>query len=110
MCIRDSITGVRPVGMRTCSWDYSPTTLSIAEELGLIYDSSLFSDDDPYEIVTKGRPTGIVELPVEWIRDDAPYLMMNRVKGQRPYTPPAAVLDIFLREFEGCLLYTSRCV
>lgn len=97
----ERITGVRPVGMRTCSWDYSPTTLSIAEELGLIYDSSLFSDDDPYEIVTNGRATGIVELPVEWIRDDAPYLAMNRFGSARPYTPPTAVLDIFLREFEG---------
>lgn len=97
----ERITGVRPVGMRTCSWDYSPTTLSIAEELGLLYDSSLFSDDDPYEIVTNGRATGIVELPVEWIRDDAPYFVMNRFGGTRPYTPPPAVLDIFLREFEG---------
>lgn len=97
----ERITGTRPVGMRTPSWDYSPTTLAIAEELGLVYDSSLFADDDPYEIIHEGRPTGIVELPVEWIRDDAPYFMMNRFGGQRPYTPPTAVLDIFLREFEG---------
>lgn len=97
----ERITGVWPVGMRTCSWDYSPTTLSIAEELGLLYDSSLFADDDPYEILNNGRPTGIVELPVEWIRDDAPYFSMNRFGGTRPYTPPPAVLDIFLREFEA---------
>lgn len=97
----ERITGVRPVGMRTPSWDYSPTTLAIAEELGLIYDSSLFSDDDPYEILNNGRATGIVELPVEWIRDDAPYLAMNRFAAARPYTPPTAVLDIFLREFEA---------
>lgn len=97
----ERVTGTRPVGMRTPSWDYSPTTLAIAEELGLVYDSSLFADDDPYEIVHKGRATGIVELPVEWIRDDAPYFMMNRFGAQRPYTPPADVLDIFLREFEG---------
>ncbi|WP_312525367.1 polysaccharide deacetylase [Paracoccus sp. (in: a-proteobacteria)] len=97
----ERITGVRPVGMRTPSWDYSANTLAIAEELGLVYDSSLFADDDPYEIMHEGRATGIVELPVEWIRDDAPYFMMNRFGAQRPYTPPTAVLDIFLREFEG---------
>ncbi len=97
----EAITGTRPVGMRTPSWDYSPTTLAVAQELGLIYDSSLFADDDPYEIVHQGRPTGIVELPVEWIRDDAPYFMMNRFGAQRPYTPPADVLDIFRREFDG---------
>lgn len=97
----EKITGTRPVGMRTPSWDYSASTLSIAREMGLLYDSSLFSDDDPYEIVEKGEPTGIVELPVEWIRDDAVYFMMNRNGAQRPYTPPTDVLDIFRREFDG---------
>lgn len=97
----ERVSGQRPVGMRTPSWDYSPATLSIAREIGLLYDSSLFSDDDPYEILQDGQPTGMVELPVEWIRDDAVYFMMNRFGAQRPYTPPADVLDIFLREFEG---------
>lgn len=96
----ERISGRRPVGMRTPSWDYSPSTLSIAQELGLLYDSSMFSDDDPYEILAEGAPTGIVELPVEWIRDDAAYLVMNRHGPQRPYTSPEAVLDIFMREFE----------
>ena len=97
----ERVSGQRPVGMRTPSWDYSPATLSIAREMELLYDSSLFSDDDPYEILQDGQPTGMVELPVEWIRDDAVYFMMNRFGAQRPYTPPADVLDIFLREFEG---------
>lgn len=97
----ERVSGQRPVGMRTPSWDYSPATLSIAREMGLLYDSSLFSDDDPYEILQDGQPTGMVELPVEWSRDDAVYFMMNRFGAQRPYTPPADVLDIFLREFEG---------
>ncbi|SDF01190.1 Peptidoglycan/xylan/chitin deacetylase, PgdA/CDA1 family [Limimaricola pyoseonensis] len=97
----EQVTGRRPVGMRTPSWDYSPATLGIAREMGLIYDSSMFSDDDPYELVENAAPTGLVELPVEWIRDDAAYFMMNRHGAQRPYTPPEAVLDIFLREFEG---------
>ncbi len=96
----EAITGVRPVGMRTPSWDFSPATLSIQRELGLLYDSSLMADDDPYELVEAGEPTGIVELPVEWIRDDAPYFNMNRFQALRPYTPPPAVLDIFIREFD----------
>ena len=58
------------------------------------------ADDDPYELVEKGEPTGIVELPVEWIRDDAVYFNMHRFNGLRPHTPPTAVYDIFFREFE----------
>ena len=95
-----AITGVRPVGMRTPSWDFSPATLTIQREMGLLYDSSLMADDDPYELNQDGEPTGIVELPVEWIRDDAVYFNMNRFQALRPYTPPPAVLDIFRREFD----------
>ncbi|MGE6741826.1 polysaccharide deacetylase family protein [Allorhizobium pseudoryzae] len=96
----ETITGVRAVGMRTPSWDFSPVTLQIERELGLLYDSSLMADDDPYELVEDGEPTGMVELPVEWIRDDAVYFNMNRFTAHRPYTPPPAVLDIFKREFD----------
>jgi peptidoglycan/xylan/chitin deacetylase (PgdA/CDA1 family) len=96
----EKITGIRPVGMRTPSWDFSYETLKIERELGLIYDSSLMADDDPYELVEDGEPTGLVELPVEWIRDDAVYFNMNRFTALRPYTPPTSVLDIFKREFD----------
>ena len=48
----------------------------IIREMGLLYDSSLMADDDPYELIADGNPTGIVELPPEWIRDDAVYFNM----------------------------------
>ena len=95
------ITGVRAVGLRTPSWDFTPHTLRIARDMGLAYDSSLMADEDCYELVQDGQPTGVVELPVEWVRDDAVYFMMHRFQGLRPYTPPADVLDIFRREFDA---------
>jgi len=97
----EKVSGVRPVGMRTPSWDFSWNTLAIAKEMGLLYDSSLMSDEDCYELLLDGEPCGVVELPVEWVRDDAVYFMMNRFSSLRPYTPPAGVLDIFRREFEA---------
>jgi peptidoglycan-N-acetylglucosamine deacetylase len=97
----EKITGVRPVGLRTPSWDFSPNTLRIETELGLLYDSSLMADEDCYDLVMDGKSTGIVEVPVEWIRDDAVYFMMNRFQSLRPYTPPKDVLEIFLREFDA---------
>lgn len=97
----ERVTGIRPVGLRTPSWDFSPNTLRIETELGLLYDSSLMADEDCYELLLDGLETGIVELPVEWIRDDAVYFMMNRFSALRPYTPPADVLDIFRREFDA---------
>ena len=97
----EQITGVRPVGLRTPSWDFSQHTLEIEKEMGLLYDSSLMSDEDCYELLLDGEPTGVVEFPVEWVRDDAVYFMMNRFQSLRPYTPPSDVFDIFRREFDA---------
>ena len=99
--VLERIAGVRPVGIRTASWDFSVNTLRIVRELGLVYDSSLMADDEPYELLAAGEPTGVVELPPEWIRDDAVYFNMLRFSGLRPYTPPSAVEEIFRAEFEG---------
>jgi peptidoglycan/xylan/chitin deacetylase (PgdA/CDA1 family) len=101
----EKLTGTRPVGIRTPSWDFSDHTLDIIRELGLKYDSSLMADDEPYELLADGEPTGVVEIPVEWIRDDAPYFMMERHASIRPYTPPRGVLGIWRDEFD--LAYTG---
>jgi peptidoglycan/xylan/chitin deacetylase (PgdA/CDA1 family) len=97
----ERLSGKRPVGIRTPSWDFSPNTLAIIREMGLLYDSSLMADDEPYEILENGEPTGVVELPVEWIRDDYVYFNMDRFSTLRPHTPPSAVLEIFKAEFDG---------
>jgi peptidoglycan-N-acetylglucosamine deacetylase len=99
--VLDRLAGRPPVGMRTASWDFSIHTLQIIQEMGLLYDSSLMADDEPYELLANGNPTGVVELPPEWIRDDAVYFNMQRFSGLRPYTPPSAVEEIFRAEFEG---------
>ena len=71
--------------------------------MGLLYDSSLMADDEPYELLEDGEPTGMVELPVEWIRDDAVYFNMDRMSALRPHTPPSSVLEIFKAEFDGAV-------
>jgi peptidoglycan/xylan/chitin deacetylase (PgdA/CDA1 family) len=99
--VLEKIAGTRPVGMRTASWDFSIHTLDIVRELGLLYDSSLMADDDAYELEADGKPTGVVELPPEWIRDDAAYLNFVRFSSLRPYTPISALSEIFRKELDG---------
>ena len=99
--VLEKVAGARPVGIRTPSWDFSPNSLAITREMGLLYDSSLMADVDCYELLMDGAPSGVVELPVEWIRDDAVYFNMNRFAALRPYTPPADVFEIFKKEFDG---------
>jgi len=97
----EKTSGMRPIGIRTPSWDFSPAKLAIARDMGLAYDSSLMADVDCYELLLEGENSGVVELPVEWIRDDAVYFNMNRFAALRPYTPPEGVFDIFRREFDA---------
>ncbi len=95
------LSGVRPVGIRTPSWDFSDSTIEIISELGLTYDSSLMADDEPYEILAGQEQTGLIEIPVEWIRDDAPYFMMERYASLRPYMTPRGALEIWKAEFDA---------
>ena len=59
------------------------------------------ADDDPYELDSDGEPSGIVELPPEWIRDDSVYFNMQRFSALRPQMPPSGVDEIFRAEFDG---------
>ena len=95
------LAGKPPVGLRTASWDFSAATLKIIRDMGLLYDSSLMGDDEPYELLEDDEPTGVVELPVEWIKDDYPYFGMDRLSPIRPYTAPSLVGEIWRREFDG---------
>ncbi|MEU6732726.1 polysaccharide deacetylase [Streptomyces physcomitrii] len=97
----DALTGQRPTGIRTPSWDFSDSTLATLLDLGFAYDSSLMADDEPYEILARGRPTGLVEIPVDWIRDDAPYFTMDRYGAVRPHSRPRDVREIWADEFDA---------
>jgi peptidoglycan/xylan/chitin deacetylase (PgdA/CDA1 family) len=88
------VTGKRPVGYRSPSWAFSGATLGLLRELNFLYDSGMMADDDPYEIFMKGSPTGLLEIPVEWMRDDAMYY-----PRQNPHSPDA-VLETWKAEFD----------
>ena len=90
------MTGQKPVGYRAPSWNFSPNTLSILRDLGFRYESSLMADDRAYELLQNGKPTGMVELPVEWILDDAP---LFDPRGDR-YSPPREVAKVWIDEFD----------
>lgn len=99
----EKLSGARPVGIRTPAWDFSDHTLAITRELGLRYDSSLMADDEPYELLTDGEPTGVVEIPVDWIRDDVPYLVLEHAGMLRACPPPRQVAEVWRDEFDAAL-------
>ena len=90
------LMGKRPVGYRAPSWKFSKYTLQQIKAAGFLYDSSLMASDDAYEVNLDGKPTGLVELPIERIVDDAPYF--GAADGSMP--SPELVLDVFQSEFD----------
>jgi peptidoglycan/xylan/chitin deacetylase (PgdA/CDA1 family) len=88
--------GKRPIGYRAPSWAMSPFTLGQVKSAGFLYDSSLMASDDAYEVTLDGSPTGVIELPIERILDDAPYY--GAASGSLP--SPELVDKIFRAEFD----------
>ncbi len=91
------MTGKRPVGYRAPSWKFSGWTMGQVKAAGFLYDSSLMASDDAYELLLAGTPTGMVELPIERILDDAPYFGSN-ADGSNPSL--GDVYEVFQAEFD----------
>jgi peptidoglycan/xylan/chitin deacetylase (PgdA/CDA1 family) len=92
--------GHKPIGIRTPSWDFTGATLALIRELGFLYDSSLMGDDRPYEILAEGKPTGLIELPVEWILDDFTYYSYDRASYAYHRMSDSDVFEIYRGEFD----------
>jgi len=89
-------TGARPVGYRAPSWAFSPNTLDLIRRKGFLYDSSLQALDEPYEIVSQGKPTGLIELAIDWTLTETPYL------GRDGHMPsPELLYGLYKDEFDG---------
>src|SRR5690242_14243833 len=88
--------GKRPVGYRAPSWAMSRYTMQQVKEAGFLYDSSLMASDDAYEVAIDGQPSGVIELPIERILDDAPYY--GAANGSLP--SPELVDRIYRAEFD----------
>ncbi len=88
--------GKRPVGYRAPSWKFSKFTMTQLQKAGFLYDSSLMASDDAYEILMNRKGTGVIELPIERIVDDAPYFGAS--DGSMP--SPEHVLEVFQSEFD----------
>jgi peptidoglycan-N-acetylglucosamine deacetylase len=89
--------GKRPVGYRAPSWKFSGWTMGQVKAAGFLYDSSLMASDDAYELLLDGKPTGVVELPIERILDDFPYFGGN-ADGSNPSV--GDVYEVFQSEFD----------
>jgi peptidoglycan/xylan/chitin deacetylase (PgdA/CDA1 family) len=87
--------GRRPIGFRSPGASFSSNTIRLLKEAGFLYESTLMASDDAYELLIDGQPSALVELPIEWILDDAPYFARA---GALP--SPELIFQVYQDEFD----------
>ena len=104
--------GVRPAGYRSPSADMSQLTLTLLEEHGFAYDSSLMADDYvPYrprigdrvardEPLQRGREAALWEIPMSFELDDWPHFQFNFDPPRHGLAAPSGVLEIWRGDLE----------
>jgi peptidoglycan/xylan/chitin deacetylase (PgdA/CDA1 family) len=107
----DRVAGVRPVGYRSPGCDFSPNTIDILLENGIVYDASHLATDfsayylrqgnawsltDPYVF---GTPVDLVAIPFAWGLDDFPHFELNPGFATEQKAP-SAVREIWQDEFD----------
>jgi len=104
-----AITGKRPLGYRSPSWETSPNTLKLLLERSFIYDSSTMADDfTPYKCrigdkasTSKpfkfGRECRLLEIPVAWNLDDWTLFEYEECSG---LSAPSRVYEIWCGDFD----------
>lgn len=97
--IIENTVGYTPKIYRSPSWELNRWTPSLLSKHGILSDSSLMDDEVPYELLTDND--SIIEIPIQWILDDAEYWMHTRANREKSISDPDTVFKIWSREFDG---------
>ena len=94
----EQVTGQRPIGYRSPSWELSDVSLALLHEHGFLYDSSLMGSDTPYWV--SAGESALVELPIHWALDDYPYFVFAPTDGRRLQASPEHVESTWRAAFD----------
>lgn len=89
--------GAEVVGYRSPAWEFSPNTMELLVEHGFRYSSNFMDDLVPY----RHPGSGLVELPVQWILDDAAHFWFEGSTWTKKIATGSEVREIWEGEFRG---------
>lgn len=102
--------GVTVSGYRSPSWDLSEHTMDLLAKHGFGWSSNLMDDIVPY----RHEGSGIVEVPVQWILDDAPHFWFDATAWNKKISTTGEVRQIWqdellgIRELGGAAVFTMH--
>ena len=97
----DRVLGVRPTGYRSPAWEAGEDTLRLLVEYEFSYSSSFLDQIMPYRHRLDGRETDLVEIPVSWTLDDAPWFLFSVRAPVRNIYPSSMVEEVWREEFQA---------
>lgn len=98
----EKLTGKRPKGFRSPSWEFSHHTLEIIEGMTEFEYSSNMMDCDKIKYLNfNGRKSKLVEIPISWIMDDAAFWLYSLRTPGKAIQPLASVEQYWKDEFDG---------
>lgn len=96
------VTGNRPAGYRSPSWELSKVTYRLLADYGLTYDASQLGADRPYWVYDNGERTDIVEVPGAWeLTDSAHFMFAFSPVYLVGLSAPSKVAEVWLGDFDG---------
>jgi peptidoglycan-N-acetylglucosamine deacetylase len=98
--------GATVTGYRSPSWDFSSSTVELLEEHGFRYSSNFMDDIRPYR--HEGR--SLVELPVQWILDDAAHWWFGWADWTKKISTTGEVRAIWEEELLGIRALGGSCI
>lgn len=101
MSIYKEELNIKPLGYRSPAWETSEQTFELLKEFGFLYSSNMMDDISPYKLNLGGVDNQLVELPVSWLLDDAPFFMFSPKPPSRPIHSAQSVLELWKEEFHG---------
>ena len=93
-------------GYRSPSWEFSPHTVGLLADAGLSYSSNFMDDIRPYV----HADSTLVELPVQWILDDAPHFWFANDTWNKKMATTGEVRQIWQEEFLGIRGLGGVCI
>lgn len=93
------LIGYTPTLYRAPSWELNRGTPELLRRYGVRSDSSLMDDEVPYWLQTTGGE--ILEVPIQWLLDDAEHWNHTRANRDKPIGDPDTVFRLWSSEFDG---------
>lgn len=94
-------TGKDPVGYRSPAWEFSENTLDLLRSRNFLYSTNMMSHFLPW----MHPASGIIELPVSWVLDDAPFFLYGPGRNNRPIHAAEDAFQVWMEEFRGIYEY-----